>query len=543
VSSAKSFWLDERVRMLAPGPRRKIHLDFDNGANVRGVGCDFDPDEFAATLVRARVDAIVVFAKCVHGYCYYPSVLGPVHPALVEPDLLGRQVAAARAAGIEVHAYYPYAWDELLAERHPEWLLVKRDGTTHRPPPGEQASWSALCISHPGLLDVVLAHTSEVLEHCPVDGMWFDEVFSLGGACFCARCLAALQAAGLDPHDPAVQRRRHHERVGASQRRLVEHVHSIRSEAQVAFNTQAALGLRDRLDCVQSIDIEALPTGGWGYGYFPIHARYARTFGVPVYGMTGKSAKAWGEYGGLKHPTQLRTELAGIVALGARCDVGDEPCPGARLDPAVYATIGDAYAEIERLEPWLVGAVPAVEAAIVVDGLPLMRFSPMDVLPAELGANVAGLAQLLTERDVQFDVVDAAEEFERYRLVVLPDALDVDAALNAHLARAPDGAGLRACSDVVPEPAAGPPHRVRGGRRGGRAGRVRVPAGHQLPRPRLLDPPRAVRAAARPAAAEAAGAHERARERRGRRQRAGRPDRRDRRLRSRSPRAKEQGPA
>jgi hypothetical protein len=37
---------------------RQIHLDFHTSEHIPGIGSDFDPEEFAATLERARVDSI-----------------------------------------------------------------------------------------------------------------------------------------------------------------------------------------------------------------------------------------------------------------------------------------------------------------------------------------------------------------------------------------------------------------------------------------------------------------------------------------------------
>jgi hypothetical protein len=61
-----------------------------------------------------------------HSYFYYPTNYEPIHPGL-DFDLLGQQVAACRARGIKVYAYYCSTWDNYLAERHPEWLVWKRD--------------------------------------------------------------------------------------------------------------------------------------------------------------------------------------------------------------------------------------------------------------------------------------------------------------------------------------------------------------------------------------------------------------------------------
>jgi len=417
-------------------PWRKIHLDFNFGKASPGVGSDFDADEFVATLERSRVNAIVVFAKSYYGYCYYPSELGPVLPGMAVPDLLGENVKACRRAGVKPYVYYTINWDELLAEEHPEWLVVKRDRTTYQVAFDERPLWTALCINHPGLIDIVKQHTREVVGAYDIEGMWYDMSSPIRGECYCWRCRKDLQEAGLDPFDLSVQRHHKKRLFTQLQRDLREVIESTRPGTLLDFNGQVVLGLRERVELglVDNLDIEALPTGGWGYDYFPIHARYARTFGVSFYGQTAKFAKSWGDFGGLKHPTQLRTELAGIVAQGARCAIGDEPLPGGRLEPAIYRTVGKVYAEIERLEPYLEGAVPVTEAAIVVDGLPQMHLDTgRKNWPTELGECVAGTAQLLMEQHVQFDVVDAPADFERYRLVVIPDAVQVGNALAERL--------------------------------------------------------------------------------------------------------------
>jgi hypothetical protein len=431
------LWIDERLRELPHRPWRKIHLSFGGDPSDRGVGRDFDGEAFAATLTAAHVDAVVFPAKNIDGYCFYPSAIGPVHPGLEREDLLGEVVAACKTADIAIYPYYSLCWDEYLADRHPEWLVWRRDRSTYLAPFEDEPFLSALCMSHPGRMDLAFRRTQEVLERYDVDGIWFDEVFPFGGECFCPNCRDLLERAGKDPFDPDVQREHKHQLRTDVMRSLLDHVLGLRPGIQVDFNTQAVLGLRDRVDVVHNIDIEALPTGGWGYGYFPLHARFARTYGVSVYGMTGKFHRSWGEYGGLKLPTQLRTELAGIVAQACRCDIGDQSPPSGRLDAATYSVVGVAYGEIEQLEPHLEAAVPVTEAAIVVDGNPLARFAPVSItgelVPSVHGNSMGGLAKLLTECQVQFDVVDGLAEFERYRLVALPDSLAVDAALAERL--------------------------------------------------------------------------------------------------------------
>lgn len=459
-TAARPPWMDDRLRDLPRRPWRKVHLDFHNSQHVPAIGAGFDADEFGDRLLAAHVDAIVVFAKDMHGYFYYPSAHGPVHRGLGF-DLLGAQVAACRARGIAVSAYYCTTWDNHLAEQHPEWLVWKRDRTTYLSKFDETPGWTALCLSNDDFVGLVLDHSREILERYELDGIWYDMPLPIGGECFCRNCLAALREAGADPFAKSAQRRHKQDLLVGFLRRAYALAQEIRPDCQVDHNNQTRLGLGERVPFMDNVDIEALPTAFWGYFYFPTTVRYARTFGRSVYGMTGRFHRSWADFGGLKHPNQLRTELAGIVADGARCDIGDQAPPSGRLDPAVYDTIGQCYAEIARLEPFLDGAVPVTEAAIVVGGDPLedLASAPATTDPAlaagdatarRWGDSVYGLTKLLMEAHLQFDVVEPDADLERYRLLVLAENLAVDAALAARLrAYAQAGGAIVAGADAL----------------------------------------------------------------------------------------------
>lgn len=458
----RPLWMDDRLRDLPRRPWRKVHLDFHNSQHVPEIGAGFDADEFGDRLLAAHVDAIVVFAKDMHGYFYYPSAFGPVHRGL-DFDLLGAQVAACRERGIAVSAYYCTTWDNHLAEQHPEWLVWKRDRTTYLPRFDETPQWTALCLSNDDFVGLVLDHSREIVERYELDGIWYDMPLPIGGECFCRNCLAAIRGGGEDPFERSVQRRHKQELLVGFMRRAHALAQEIRPGCQVDQNNQTRLGLGERVPFMGNVDIEALPTAFWGYFYFPTTVRYARTFGTSVYGMSGRFHRSWADFGGLKHPNQLRTELAGIVAQGARCDLGDQAPPSGRLDPAVYETIGLCYAEIERLEPFLEGAVPVTEAAIVVGGDPLDDLATTGVTTDAVladgddgggggrwGDSVYGLTKLLMEAHVQFDVVEADADLERYRLLVLAENLPVDEALAARLrAYAAGGGAIIAGADAL----------------------------------------------------------------------------------------------
>lgn len=105
--------------MITPNPQnfrfRQIHLDFHTSEHIGEVGADFDPQQFVRVLQNGAVDSVTLFARCHHGWAYYPTKVGQPHPNLTRPDLLGEMVDACRAADIETPIYLTVQWDELIA--------------------------------------------------------------------------------------------------------------------------------------------------------------------------------------------------------------------------------------------------------------------------------------------------------------------------------------------------------------------------------------------------------------------------------------------
>jgi hypothetical protein len=183
-------------------------------------------------------------------------------------------------------------------------------------------------------------------------------------------------------------------------------------------------GLAQRVRLFDYSSQEALFTDAphYGYHYWPTVIRDARGFGRPFHGCTVIFKDFWADFGGLKTPSQMHTEVAAFVAQGARCDIGDQVPPDGRLDPAVYHVIGQAYRHIERIEPYLEGAAPVTEAALLATG------------DAPCNEVNYGWVKLLTESRVQFDIVERATKWEqRYALLVLPENAWVDEALAARI--------------------------------------------------------------------------------------------------------------
>jgi hypothetical protein len=433
------FWIDSRITRFKT-PWRKVHLDFHNSKHVSKIGAKFNPGQWGDRLVAGNVDSIVVFAKDMHGYFYYPSKFGPVHPGL-SFDLLGAQVKACRERNIAVYAYYCTAWDNYLCDTHPVWNMRKSDGSDYRPKSDETPGWTALCLGNKDFVDLMASHIQEFVSNYELDGAWLDMAEPIAPECYCDECVRQIKVSGKDPYDKLVQREHQNKNFINFHRRMTELVHSTRPGCHVDYNDIGLGKVSERASLLDSIDIEALPTDPqWGYYYAPVQLRYQRNFGLPVYGMTGRFVSSWADFGGLKLPQQLDVELASLVANAGRCDVGDQMPPDGQLDAAVYHVLGKSFGRIKSMEPFLNQAAPVTEAVLIISDLALQNPST----PA-----VSGIAKLMIESKLQFDILEPTQEWERYNLVVLPDEFSTDAMTINRLNRfISDGGAVIVCHNA-----------------------------------------------------------------------------------------------
>jgi hypothetical protein len=155
--------------------------------------------------------------------------------------------------------------------------------------------------------------------------------------------------------------------------------------------------------------------------------RYARTLGLDVLGQTGKFHTSWGDFHSFKNLAALQFEVFRMIAMGAKCMIGDQLPPRGRIEPYVYDLVGKVYAEVEQKEPWCAGAKSISEVAV---------FTPEEFVSAAAGQlpdAIKGATRMLEEAAQQFDIVDSASDLAPYRVVILPDVIPVDPTLAAKL--------------------------------------------------------------------------------------------------------------
>ncbi len=391
---------------------RQIHLDFHTSEHIEGVGAEFDKAQFVAALKAGHANSVTCFARCHHGWAYYPSAVVKPHPHL-SCDLLGQMVEACREHDINIPIYITVQWDELTAREHPEWRVVHAEQGAGASLNQLTACWHPICLSNAPFVEYVTAQALEVMTRFHPDGILFDIL--LPWQCVCRNCIERMQRAGRDPNRAEDRLANHRDLILEFYQTVTAAMWAQDRDMRVFYNSgHIYKGERERWQYFSHLELESLPTGGWGYDHFPVSARYANTLGIEYSGMTGKFHTTWGEFGGYKRPVALEYEACLMAAMGARCSVGDQLHPLGVMDPSTYAEIGPGYARVEAIEPYLVGAVPVSEVAVLSSEAVHQR-------RGECENRDMGAARMLLELQVMFDVIDQDADFGRYRLLVLPD--------------------------------------------------------------------------------------------------------------------------
>jgi hypothetical protein len=396
---------------------RQIHLDFHTSESIESIGSDFEPDEFAETLVKANVNSISCFARCHHGWLYFDSKAFPErrHPHLTK-ELLPQQIEACHHRRIRVPIYITVQWDHFTATRHPEWVAANAEGKAMGTPPFEAGFYRTLCVNTP-YREFLKEHTAEVLDTFPIDGLFFDIVFPV--PCACRYCCELMVRAGLEPSDRNARVRFGLETVNEFKQDMTRFVRQRNPDCTIFYNA-GHVGPRHRSvkAAYSHFELESLPSGDWGYIHFPVTIRYARNLGLDCLGHTGKFHTSWGDFHSFKNLPALRFECLRMLAHGAKCLIGDQLAPSGRIDQEVYRLVGEVYHEVARKEPWCAGARPVTEIGL---------FTPEEFTGAErvLSEALKGATRILEQGAHQFDILDSASDFSQYRLLMLPDRIPV----------------------------------------------------------------------------------------------------------------------
>ena len=389
--------------------KRQVHLDFHTSEFVP-VGDKFSKEQFQSALKAGHIDSITVFSKCHHGWSYHPTEANEMHPTL-KFDLLGAQLEACKEINVKAPVYISAGFDEKDYLRHPEWHCVVSPDKERQKEYENEVHFHLLCFNT-GYLEVLCKQIEEVMVKYNPCGIFLDIISPK--ICYCEKCKSDMKALGLNIENEK-DREEFSQIVFNKYLEATNNAVRKYSETTTIFHNQGHIPKGDYrfIEKNTHLELESLPTGGWGYDHFPLSAAYVRSLGNKEFlGMTGKFHHSWGEFGGFKHPNALIFETALSVMNGAGCSVGDQMHPSGEMNMATYNLIGKAYSMIEEKEPWLINAKNTADIAV----LSAEAITGDRDVKADTGAN-----RMLLESNYLYDFIDETMDISKYKLLVLPD--------------------------------------------------------------------------------------------------------------------------
>ncbi len=249
---------------------RQVHLDFHTSPAISGIGAAFDAKRWQDALRQGHVDSITTFAKCHHGWSYHATRVGKMHPHLGF-DLLRAQYDAAKAIDVNVPIYISAGLDEMIVEDHADWQEHRVEGPLRK---ATDAAWRKLCFNGP-YLDYLCAQIEETVSLFPdCDGIFLDIIAQ--GPCVCPHCLRWMDEQGLDGRDEEAVKACAEQALTKYYEKTTAACKSARDDMPVFHNSghidRGRTGLYEKY--FSHLELESLPTGGWGYDHFPLSAKY-----------------------------------------------------------------------------------------------------------------------------------------------------------------------------------------------------------------------------------------------------------------------------
>ena len=390
---------------------RAVHFDFHNMPGIYDINRDFDAAVFAQRLADAHVDYINFFTQCNRGFAYYPTKVGIPYPGL-KRDLFGDILRECHARGIGVTAYINVGLMHEQQRLHPHWNHMDKEGRIHQDPENNPNFFRTLCYNQPEYHDFLMAMLKEICEY-DIDGLFCDctEYFP----CHCNQCTADMIALGMDPKDESAA-------AAFSQillRRVFEEIKALLGPDKYLYLN--GMPYHSYRDLHTHVELECLPGGHWGYDYFWRHAAYARNLQKTRVYMTGRFKSGWGDFGGYKGKTSLEHDVYDALCNNFLPSVGDHMHPAENINADIYKDVGEVFGRVMQYEKYTDGAEYQADIGVITWS------------SGYLGDEYAGLARMLGELQLGFDIVHADMDISRFKLVILPEGTFVDAMLKEKL--------------------------------------------------------------------------------------------------------------
>ncbi len=390
-------------------PRYCLFYDNHTMPACPDVGENFDAEAFTDRIKRCGVDYLTFHARCNLGMAYYNTKIGIKHPSL-KYDLFGKLADACQRKGIALTAYINGGISSAEGALHREWTTLYFDGREYRDPRFTPYV-RTMCYNTP-YRDHLIAMIREIALNYPVSGFFIDCL--AGYPCVCPICVKEMKEKGIDWNNLEEVVKFSEFSMLRLTKDIAKVLKDINPNYLIYFNGP---GFEEQAETGTYMECECLPAGAWGYEYLPVMSHYMRTLGnKPILNMNGRFYD-WGDFGGLRPETAIKSELLYGLANGMRPNVGGHFHPRGDLENAVLDRIEKIYKELQTMEPWYDNAKNITEVAIVYPGT---------IENIRGDGQLKSAVRMLSELKQQFDVVTLFSDWSKYKVLVIPDNITFD---------------------------------------------------------------------------------------------------------------------
>lgn len=429
----------------------------------------FDPVHYASLLKKAEVQVGMIYANSHVGLCNWPTRTGHMHRGLKGRDILGETIAECEKRDIRVVVYYSLIYNNRAYDDHPEWRIRDRQGRASRESGGPAGflsrRYGVCCPNNEEYRNFVRAQIDEICEAYDFAGMFFDMNF-WPDFCYCDACRARYdsEVGGEIPtvvnfQDPMWVTFQHKREEWIAEFGVMASNHAKSQKPGISTEHNAAALLAgwtgaNTLRMLDAIDY----TGGDLYGGTLSESFICKYFAsvtphMPFEYMVPRCYPTLRDHTTSKPSDMIEQQAFYALAHNGSFLFIDAIDPTGRLDPALYARVGDIFKKHAAYEPYLGGELDAdvavyysldskvdTEAPSVEVGSPgAFRFAGNSPhFDGSLGA-----VRSCIEHNVPFSVIGAPRlaSLHRYQVVVLSDMHAINEKERSSFLRFVEGGG------------------------------------------------------------------------------------------------------
>ncbi|GHV46581.1 hypothetical protein AGMMS49546_34840 [Spirochaetia bacterium] len=346
----------------------------------------FEPDDYFNNLVKANVNAPMIYFQAHTGLCYWPTKTGKMHAAFEgREDAMRKLVDKCYGAGMDVIAYYSLVYNNWAYEQHPDWQLrnVNNHGSRYN---GNR--YGLCCPNSQGYRDFTAKQIAEFSDYFRFEGIFLDMTF-WPMVCYCDSCKARWEkeVGGempkvVDWNDPkwlTFQRKRI-EWLGEFAQFATAEIKKHKPNCAVEHQYSTGVNHFWRFGVTENISQASDYAGGDLYGgiaeqSYACKVYYNLTRNQPFEYMTSRCYPKLREHTTNKSMDLLRLSVMLTYMHHGACLLIDAIDPVGTIDNRVYKKIGEIFRETEPYEPYFSIGKPVSDV-----GLYLNLFGRMDPL-------------------------------------------------------------------------------------------------------------------------------------------------------------------